>query len=76
MELVVGAKVSVSMLLKLGFIEFEEFTLTRELWAKVLKGDLKRKTTTEMSSQTPAPDSTVPAKKPRTFLLPTPNRMA
>jgi hypothetical protein len=77
MELVVGAKVSVSMLLKLGFIEFEEFTLTRELWAKVLKDDLKRKTITEMSSQTPPPpDSTVPAKKPRTVLLPTPSRMA
>jgi len=28
MELVVGTQVSVSMLLKLGFIEFEEITLT------------------------------------------------
>ena len=32
MELVVGTQVSVSMLLKLGFIEFEEISLTLELW--------------------------------------------
>ena len=53
MELVVGTQVSVSMLLKLGFIEFEEISLTRELWMAILKGNLKR--TAETSTQTASP---------------------
>jgi len=64
MELVVGTQVSVSMLLRLGFLEFEEITVTREVWVDILKGNPKRKitTTTEKSKE---PDPT-PSKQPRT----------
>ena len=64
MELVVGTQVSVSMLLRLGFLEFEEITVTREVWVDILKGNPKRKitTTTEKSKE---PDPT-PSKQSRT----------
>ena len=55
MELVVGTQVSMSMLLKLDFIEFEEITMTRELWTAILKGNLKRPSTAETSTQTASP---------------------
>jgi len=55
MELMVGTQVSMSMLLKLDFIEFEEITMTRELWTAILKGNLKRPSTAETSTQTASP---------------------
>jgi len=57
MELVVGTQVSVSMLLRLGFLEFEEIHVTREVWVDILKSNPpKRKiTTTAEKSTEPTP---------------------
>lgn len=67
MELVVGTQVSVSMLLRLGFLEFEEIHVTREVWVDILKGNPKRKitTTTTTTEKSKEPDPT-PSKQPRT----------
>ena len=52
MELVVGTQVSVSMLLRLGFLEFEEIHVTREVWVDILKSNPpKRKITTTTTAE-------------------------
>jgi len=63
-ELMVTAKATLSLLMKLGFLKIEEFTVTRDLWAEMLNVRLD-KMKKEISTQTDEPP---PSKRTRTVM--------
>ena len=65
-ELMVTAKTTLSLLMKLGFLKIEEFTVTRDLWAEMLNVRLD-KIKKEISTQTD--DEPPPSKRTRTDMM-------